>query len=82
MSDENQQERSTGVVKFFDPEKGYGFCKREGDKPDVFVHSNALKRSGIYDGIKPGDTLEFDVTPVEGKGPKASAITVVERAVQ
>lgn len=82
MSDENQSERSKGIVKFFDSDKGYGFCKRGGDQPDVFVHSNALKRSGIYDGIKAGDTLEFDVTPVEGKGPKASAITIVERATQ
>lgn len=72
-------ERSVGVVKFFDIEKGYGFCQRDG-LDDVFVHANALKRSGIQDGVKTGDKLEFAVIPVEGKGPKADEIRVLERA--
>lgn len=73
------KERSKGVVKFFNAEKGFGFCRRDG-KPDVFLHQNALKRSGIYDGVVEGDTLEFDVEPVVGKGPKASEIKVLEKA--
>lgn len=73
-------ERGQGVVKFFDAIKGFGFCKREGGLPDVFVHSNALKRSGIEGGVKQGDTLEFDVEAVTGKGPKASNIKFVARA--
>lgn len=76
----SELERTTGVMRFFDIDKGYGFCKRQDGSPDVFVHSNALKKSGIYDGVKAGDTLEFDVTPVDGKGPKASGIKIVERA--
>lgn len=79
MTEETQLERAKGVVRFFDGDKGYGFCRRESG-PDVFVHAHALKRSGIYDGVKAGDTLEFDITPVEGKGPKASAIRIVEKA--
>lgn len=73
-------ERSKGVVKFFNIEKGFGFCKRDGELSDVFIHANALKRSGIYDGVKAGDTLEFDVIPVDGKGPKADEIKLLGRA--
>ena len=67
-------ERSAGVVKFFNGEKGFGFVRRDGGAPDVFIHANALKRSGIENGVQTGDRLEFDVLPVEGKGPKASNI--------
>lgn len=63
--------RARGVVKFFSESKGFGFCSREGEQ-DVFVHANALKRSGIKDGVREGDTLEFDVIPVDGKGPKGA----------
>lgn len=73
-------ERSQGVVKFFNLEKGFGFIKRDGGLPDVFLHANALKRSGITDGVKEGDKLAFDVVPVEGKGPKCDAIQILERA--
>lgn len=75
-------ERHVGVVKFFNMEKGFGFCRREGGLSDVFVHSNALKRSGIYDGIKTGDKLEFDVYPVDGKGPKADNVKLLEKATE
>ena len=62
-------DRSQGVVKFFNEGKGYGFCLRDGDS-DVFIHANELKRSGVVHVPKPGDTLEFDVVDVEGKGVK------------
>ena len=38
---------ATGKVKWFDPEKGYGFIQPdEGDK-DVFVHISAVERAGL-----------------------------------
>ena len=73
-------ERSQGTVKFFNGEKGFGFCRRENNASDVFIHANELKRSGIEGGVKTGDRLEFDVTAVEGKGPKASAIKLIAAA--
>ena len=72
--------RDKGEVKFFDVAKGFGFCKRDGGLPDVFVHANALKRSGIEGGVKAGDKLEFDVIPSDGKGPKADSIKILSRA--
>lgn len=73
-------ERSQGVVKFFNADKGFGFVKRDGGLSDVFIHANALKRSGIMEGVKTGDKLEFDVLAVDGKGPKADGIKILERA--
>lgn len=72
--------RSAGTVKFFDLDKGYGFCKQDSGAPDVFLHANELKRSGVLGGVKTGDRLEFDLLPVDGKGPKASRIAVLARA--
>lgn len=73
-------ERTAGTVRFFDEKKGYGFCKRNDGGPDVFIHASVLKKCGIVNGVKAGDVLEFDVNPVEGKGPKASEIRLIERA--
>ena len=73
-------ERSQGTVKFFNGEKGFGFVRRENNAPDVFIHANELKRSGIEGGVKTGDRLEFDVTAVDGKGPKASNIRMIASA--
>lgn len=77
---EAELERAQGTVRFFDEKKGYGFCQRSDGGPDVFVHASVLKKSGITTGVKTGDTLEFTVNPVEGNGPRASEVRVVERA--
>ncbi|MFO7792077.1 MAG: cold shock domain-containing protein [Candidatus Saliniplasma sp.] len=46
-----------GVVKFFDPLKGYGFIEPYGNKEDHFVH-----RSDLSEGVSldKGDKVEFD----------------------
>ena len=72
---EDVKMRVTGTVKFFNAGKGFGFCQREDGKGDVFIHNNALKRSGIEDGVASGERLEFDVLDVTGgKAPKAENI--------
>ena len=70
--------RVSGIVKFFNPDKGYGFIRRDGGQ-DVFVHANELRRSGIVDltPIITGAKLEFDVEQVEKKGPKAINIMLM-----
>jgi CspA family cold shock protein len=51
---------TTGVVKFFNEQKGYGFIAPDGGGKDVFVHISALERSGIG-GLREGDRVKFDV---------------------
>ena len=51
---------STGTVKFFNNDKGFGFITEEGSNKEHFVHI-----SGLIDEIREGDQVEFDLT--EGK---------------
>jgi CspA family cold shock protein len=52
---------TTGTVKFFNAEKGFGFISREqGD--DVFVHYSNIQASG-YRSLDEGQRVEFDVAP-------------------
>jgi CspA family cold shock protein len=64
-------ERETGVVKWFNATKGYGFLQREsGD--DVFVHYSEIRGTG-YRKLDEGQTVEFTV--VQGdKGPQAQDV--------
>ena len=75
---QTQIERDKGVIKFFKPDRGFGFIQRK-DGEDVFVHANELKKSGVDATIRAGDHVEFDVVSGE-KGIKAQAIKVIEAA--
>lgn len=73
-----ETERSGGVVKFFNGEKGFGFIKPNGGGPDVFLHAKALKRSGIEGTVSTGDKVEYDAVVADGKpGPKAENIKLL-----
>ena len=64
----------TGRVKWYEPEKGYGFLTRD-DGDDVFVHKAALP-DGL-DALSPGQKVEFSI--VEGrKGTQALNVKVLE----
>ena len=52
---------TTGTVKFFNAEKGFGFISRE-DGDDVFVHFSAIQTNG-YKTLEEGQRVEFDVGP-------------------
>ena len=62
----------TGVVKWFNPEKGYGFIQSEGGE-DVFVHYSAIRSEG-YKTLEEGQRVKFDVEQGQ-RGPQATNVT-------
>ena len=62
---------STGTVKWFNAQKGFGFIQPDDGSKDVFVHISAVERSGMYD-LKEGQKLNFEVVADQRTG-KSSA---------
>jgi cold shock protein len=50
---------NTGVVKFYNDQKGFGFIKPDDGGKDVFVHATALERAGMR-GLVEGQKVAFD----------------------
>jgi cold shock protein len=65
---------ATGTVKWFNPDKGYGFITQE-NGPDVFVHFSAIQGEG-YRNLEENQKVEFEVTQGD-KGPQASNVRPV-----
>lgn len=73
LNDELTNEpRVTGHVKWFDPQKGYGFIKRDNGS-DVFVHFSNINREPQT--LHEFDRVEFTLVPGE-KGPEARNVNV------
>lgn len=66
--------RVTGVVKFFNAAKGFGFITPEGDSKDVFIHASALEQAGIG-SLQEGDKVSFVLEDDrKGRGKQAGQI--------
>jgi cold shock protein len=52
---------STGTVKWFNADKGYGFIQSADGGPDVFVHVSAVERAGMRNLVE-GQKISFELT--------------------
>ena len=57
---------STGVVKWFNTTKGYGFIQPEDGGKDVFVHISAVQAAGMRD-LQEGQRVSYELVNQKGK---------------
>ncbi len=57
---------ANGTVKWFNPNKGYGFIKPDDGGKDIFVHISAVKRAGI-NTLSEGQKISFETATNKGK---------------
>jgi CspA family cold shock protein len=67
-----------GLVKWFNPDKGFGFVELSDGSGDAFLHGTILAQIGI-NAVQPGETLEVRVGPGH-KGPHITEIISVDRS--
>ena len=64
-----------GTVKWFNPEKGYGFISQDAGGADVFVHYSEIDATG-FRSLDEGQRVEFEVGQ-GNKGPQATGVRAV-----
>ncbi|GHB59811.1 cold-shock protein [Psychrosphaera saromensis] len=68
--------KTTGVVKWFNEEKGFGFLTQDEGGKDVFVHFRSIASEG-FKTLKDGQRVEFEVEDGQ-KGPQAANVVVLD----
>ncbi len=68
---------TTGTVKFFNTQRGFGFIEPDDGSKDAFVHISAVERAALTT-LNEGQNVSYDVQP--GKNGKSSAenLSVIE----
>ena len=64
--------KMTGLVKWFDAGKGFGFISPQDGSKDVFVHFSAIQSNG-FKTLAEGQRVEFEITD-GAKGPSAANV--------
>ena len=66
---------SNGTVKWFNPEKGFGFIADDNGGEDVFVHFSAIQVDG-FKTLAEGQKVEFATEPDPKNSSKLRAVNV------
>jgi cold shock protein len=74
MATENNMQ--TGVVKWFDDGKGYGFITPENGGKDLFAHHSEIRNNGGFRSLQENQRVQFEVKQGQ-KGLQAANITVL-----
>lgn len=56
----------TGIVKWFNPDKGYGFIALDDGSPDAFVHISEVEKAG-FNTLNENQKVEFELQENKGK---------------
>ncbi len=65
----------TGIVKWFNSEKGFGFITVDGGGDDVFVHFSAIQGDG-YKSLDEGQKVEFEVVKGDRGAQAANVVRI------
>lgn len=57
---------ATGTVKWFNPNKGFGFIEPDEGGKDVFVHISAVEKAGMR-SLNEGEKIEYEIQNERGK---------------
>lgn len=63
---------TTGTVKFWNANRGFGFIKPDDDGDDVFVHVSAVEKAGMSE-LREGQKVSFEVEKDKRSGKFAAA---------
>ena len=67
----------TGKIKWFNPDKGYGFIEQDDNGKDVFVHWTSVEVLGNYERIREGEPVSYEVEQTD-RGLKAMNVKRLE----
>ncbi len=68
---------TTGTVKFFNTQRGFGFIEPDDGSKDAFVHISAVERAGLT-SLNEGQKVSYDVQPGQNGKSSAENLSVTE----
>jgi CspA family cold shock protein len=68
---------TTGTVKFFNTQRGYGFIEPDDGSKDAFVHISAVERAGLS-SLNEGQKVSYELQPGQNGKSSAENLSAVE----